>query len=71
VSDKARVLALSAGGEIAGYGQTAIGLSQKPGIVDLHGALACERPNLSQMLLQSHRYTLSIELTNHKVCERL
>ncbi|KAK8465348.1 hypothetical protein PHAVU_009G061700 [Phaseolus vulgaris] len=39
----------------AGYGQTGIGLSQKPGIVDLHGALACERPNLPQPLLKFHR----------------
>ncbi|XP_014499385.2 probable transcription factor KAN4 [Vigna radiata var. radiata] len=38
----------------AGHGQTGIGLSQKPGIVDLHGALACERPNLPQPLLKSH-----------------
>ncbi|QCE16571.1 two-component response regulator ARR-B family [Vigna unguiculata] len=39
----------------AGYGQTGIGLSQKPGIVDLHGAVACERPNLPHPLLKSHR----------------
>ncbi|CAJ1973353.1 unnamed protein product [Sphenostylis stenocarpa] len=39
----------------AGYGQTDIGFSQKPGIVDLHGALACERPNLPQPLLKFHR----------------
>ncbi|KOM51542.1 hypothetical protein LR48_Vigan09g020100 [Vigna angularis] len=37
----------------AGYGQTSIGLSRKPGIVDLYGA--CERPNLPQPLLKSHR----------------
>nr|KYP64564.1 Putative Myb family transcription factor At1g14600 family [Cajanus cajan] len=40
----------------AGYGQTDIGLSQKPGIVDLHGGLAFERANLPQPLLKSQRY---------------
>ncbi|TKY75112.1 transcription factor KAN4 [Spatholobus suberectus] len=39
----------------AGYGQTDIGLSQKPGIVDLHGVLACERANLPLLQQKSQR----------------
>ncbi|KAK7410009.1 hypothetical protein VNO78_00466 [Psophocarpus tetragonolobus] len=42
----------------AGYGQRAIGLTQNPGIVDLHGVLACERANLSQPLLISQSLQL-------------
>ncbi|XP_027356962.1 probable transcription factor KAN4 [Abrus precatorius] len=43
------------GSTVAGYGQTDTGLSQKPGIVDLHGDSACERANLPHPLQKYQR----------------